>query len=92
MRVPKPPRTIAGTVPSHAAVSPDSNCPIWFEAPRKRLISLRFSSSGIDKNIVTICGRDKNKLWFDLVGVALSFHKGMNPGFILSQGPGLKRD
>lgn len=30
---PTPPRMIAGTVPSHCAVKPDSNWPTWFEAP-----------------------------------------------------------
>ena len=31
--VPMPPITTAGTVPNHAAVTPDSNSPSWFDAP-----------------------------------------------------------
>ena len=32
-KVPMPPMTTDGTVPNHAAVTPDSNSPSWFDAP-----------------------------------------------------------
>ena len=37
--VPRPPATTAGTVPSHAAVMPDSNSPSSFEAPMNSMLT-----------------------------------------------------
>src|ERR1035437_3621172 len=37
--VPTPPATTAGTVPSHAAVTPDSNCPTSFDAPMNIMLT-----------------------------------------------------
>jgi hypothetical protein len=37
--VPRPPITTDGTTPNHAAVTPDSNSPNWFDVPMKSALT-----------------------------------------------------